>query len=104
VSNLVDLATPSGQVDNVTDPDVAPLLGIAITAVNSANGAWFYSTDNGANWTAMGAVADASARVLAADANTRVYFQPNANFNGPVTNGITFRAWDRTDIATHANG
>src|SRR5262249_40519300 len=104
VSGLVDFATPAGQVDNVTDPDVGPLLGIAITAVNSANGAWFYSINGGTNWNAMGAVADASARWLAADANTRIYFQPNANFNGTVTNGITFRAWDRTDIATHANG
>ena len=41
-----------------------------------------------------------SARVLFADANTRVYFQPNANFFG--TSSITFRAWDRSNGS--ANG
>src|SRR5262249_24855369 len=103
VSGLVDFAAPSGQVDNVTDPDVAPLLGIAVTALNTANGTWFYSTDNGTNWNAMGAVADASARVLFADASTRSYMQPSQlNFNGTVTNAFTFRAWDRTDSL--ANG
>ena len=40
------------------------------------------------------------ARVLFADANTRVYFQPNANFFG--TSEITFRAWDRSNGS--ANG
>ena len=40
-------------------------------------------------------VSDNSALLLAADADTRLYFQPNANFNG--TSSITFRAWDQTD-------
>src|SRR5262249_49192032 len=75
-SSLVDLATPAGQVDNITDPDVAPLLGIAVTAVDTGNGTWFYSTNGGGSWTAVGAVSNASALLLAADVNTRVYFQP----------------------------
>jgi hypothetical protein len=33
---------------------------------------------------------------LAADANTRLYFQPAANFNGTIASAITFRAWDQT--------
>ena len=36
VSQLVDFAVPSGQVDNVTDVDSGALLGIAITAVNTS--------------------------------------------------------------------
>ena len=40
-------------------------------------------------------VDDNFALLLAADADTRLYFQPNANFNG--TSSITFRAWDQTD-------
>ena len=96
VSSLVDFASPSGQMDNVTDPDAGALPGIAITAADMANGIWHYSTDNGTNWNALGAVSEANARLLAADANTRLYFQPNANYNGTLINAITFRAWDQT--------
>jgi Domain of unknown function (DUF4347)/Concanavalin A-like lectin/glucanases superfamily len=99
VSSLVDFATPAGQVDNITDADSGAQLGIAVTAANSSNGAWWTSTDNGATWSALGAVANNSARLLAADANTRLYFQANANYNGTTANAITFRAWDRTSGA-----
>ena len=96
VSSLVDFASPAGQVDNVTDVDSGALLGIAVTAADTANGTWYYSTNNGANWNALGAVASNNARLLAADANTRLYFQPNANYNGTLASAITFRAWDQT--------
>jgi VCBS repeat-containing protein len=96
VSSLVDFASPAGQVDNVTDPDAGALLGIAVTAADTANGAWWYSTDDGVNWNGLGAVANNNARLLAADANTRVYFQPNANWNGTLASAITFRAWDQS--------
>ncbi|NJR40937.1 MAG: hypothetical protein HC781_21480, partial [Leptolyngbyaceae cyanobacterium CSU_1_4] len=49
----------------------------------------------------MGAVSPTSARLLAANANTRVYFQPNANYNGTLPTALTFRAWDTT---TGTNG
>ena len=96
VSALVDFASPAGQVDNVTEVDSGALLGIAVTAADTANGAWWYSTNNGASWNALGAVADNNARLLAADANTRLYFQPNANYSGTLASAITFRAWDQT--------
>jgi hypothetical protein len=96
VSALVDFASPAGQVDNVTDADVGALLGIAITGANTANGNWFYSVDGGTNWNALGAVSDANARLLAADAATRLFFQPNTNYHGTQANAITFRAWDQT--------
>jgi hypothetical protein len=70
--------------------------GIAITAADTTNGSWFYSTNGGTNWNALGSVSNTNARLLAADANTRLYFQPSADYNGTVTNGITFRAWDQT--------
>ncbi len=101
VSALVDLAVPSGQVDNVTDPDAGALLGIAITAADATNGVWHYSINGGTNWTALGTPTGTVARLLAADASTRLYFQPNGNFNGTVASAITFRAWDRT---TGTNG
>ncbi len=96
VSSLVDFAIPSGQLDNVTDLDSGAVLGIAITGANAANGTWYYSVNNGASWSALGAPSDSSARVLAANASNRVYFQPNSDFNGTLASAITFRAWDQS--------
>ncbi|MCM2371762.1 LamG-like jellyroll fold domain-containing protein, partial [Aporhodopirellula aestuarii] len=101
ISSLVDFASPSGQVDNVTDSNPGAALGIAITAANTTNGIWYYSTDGGSNWNALGSVSNTNARLLAADPDTRIYFQANANYNGTVTNAITFRAWDQS---TNSNG
>lgn len=96
VSSLVDFATPTGQVDNVTDSDAYAALGIAVTAANNTNGTYWYSVDGGSTWQALGSVSNTSARLLAADASTRIYFQPNANYNGTMASAITFRAWDQT--------
>jgi len=79
-----------------TDVDTVSVYGIAVTAVDNTNGAWQYTTNGGTTWTAFGAPSTAAARLLASDGNTRVRFVPNANWNGDVTNGITFRAWDQT--------
>ena len=95
ITSLVDLPG-GGGLNNVTDVDSGALVGLAVTAADTTNGTWFYSTNNGASWNALGAVAANNARLLAADANTRLYFQPNANFNGALPTAITFRAWDRT--------
>ena len=110
VSSLVNLNPPSGGLDNVSDSDNGAITGIALTGANAANGSWWYSTDGGTNWAAVGAVSDTSALLLAADANTRVYFQANSNFSGMVSDGITFRAWDQTSgaagttVSTVTNG
>lgn len=110
VSSLVNLNPPAGGLDNVTDADSGAITGIALTGANVANGSWWYSTNGGASWAAVGAVSDASALLLAADANTRVYFQANSNFSGTVSDGITFRAWDQTSgtsgtaVSTVTNG
>src|SRR5262249_56381810 len=86
---------------NVTAADTGALPGIGGTAGDTTNGSWFYPINNGTNWIALGAVTNANARLLAADANTRLYFQPNADFNGTIASAITFRAWDQT---TGVNG
>ncbi len=99
ISTLVDLNPPVGGLDNVTDPDGSSLTGIAITALNGANGTWWFTANNGATaWTqiTVGAISESNALLLAADANTGIFFRPNAAFNGTVTNAITFRAWDQT--------
>ncbi|MCP4697917.1 MAG: PKD domain-containing protein [Gammaproteobacteria bacterium] len=113
-----DAGVPSGAVGtlvsalvaiggNVTDPDDGASTGLALTAAESADGTWYYSTDDGANWNSVGAVADDSALLLAADANTRLYFQPDI---GTLSAAITFRALDRffvspgTKVDTGING
>ncbi len=103
-----DAGAPSGAVGTlvntlvagVSDVDVGALQGIAVTAADTTQGTWWYSTNNGTNWNALGAVSNASARLLAADANTRIYFEPTTlNWNGTLPAAITFRAWDRTSGA-----
>ncbi len=80
----------------VTDGDASALSGIAVTAVDNTNGTWEYSTNGGGVWNAFGNPGGGSSRLLAADANTYVRFVPTTNFNGTVSSGITFRAWDQT--------
>jgi hypothetical protein len=80
----------------VTDVDPGSLSGIAVIAVDNTNGVWQYKTNGGGAWTSFGAVSASSARLLTDDANTSVRFVPNVNWNGPVANGLTFRAWDQT--------
>jgi hypothetical protein len=80
----------------VSDADSGTLEGIAVIAVDDTNGTWEYTTDGGSNWIAFGAVDTSTARLLAADANTSVRFVPDADWNGTVSNGITFHAWDQT--------
>ncbi|HUQ31150.1 MAG TPA: tandem-95 repeat protein, partial [Pyrinomonadaceae bacterium] len=82
--------------DRITDVDAGAIEGIAVTAVSNANGAWQYSIDNGTNWLPFNTPDATTARLLAANATTRVRFIPNANFNGTVNPGLTFRAWDQT--------
>ncbi len=95
VSSLVDLPGNGGH-DNVTDANPGSLTGIALTGVDTAHGSLFYSLDNGATWSAAGAVSSSQALLLAADGSTRLYYQPAADYNGTVADAITFRAWDHT--------
>jgi VCBS repeat-containing protein len=97
VSALVDLDSTQGGLDNVADSDAGAVTGIAIYGANQTHGTLFYSTDNGATWSQVGNVSDSAALLLAADANTRLYFQPNAGFDGTINDVITFRAWDQTE-------
>nr|WP_161501586.1 cadherin-like domain-containing protein [Rhodopirellula sp. SM50] len=80
----------------ITDPDTGSASGIAVIAVDDTNGTWEYTTDGGTNWSALAPVGSGSARLLAANASTYVRFVPDPNWNGTVTNGITFHAWDQT--------
>jgi hypothetical protein len=93
VSKLVDIG---GPLNNVSDADAGAVTGIAVTAADTSSGSWSYSTDGGSTWHALGAVSGTSARLLAANASTRLYFLPTTDFNGSVSPALTFRAWDQT--------
>ncbi|MEG3874337.1 DUF4347 domain-containing protein, partial [Microcoleus sp. Z1_B5] len=88
----------------ITDPNTSAKQGIAISALDTANGTWQYTTD-GTTWNNAPAVSAANALLLASDANTSLRFVPNLGFNGTVTNAITFAAWDQItgDNGTTAN-
>ena len=92
VSDLI-----AGQI---SDPDSGALTGIAVVAIDNTNGTWQYTVNGGGVWTDFGTPSTSAARLLAADANTYVRFVPNAYWNGTVTNGITFHAWDQTSGTT----
>jgi hypothetical protein len=78
-----------------TDVDAGALKGIAVIAAGGlAVGHWQFTTNGGTTWQELGAPSESSARLLAADANTRIRFIPNANFNGDVK--LYYRAWDQT--------
>ena len=81
ISDLVDLNSSPGGLDNVTDPDAPAVTGVAITNLDTANGDWWYTTD-GTNWKLIGAVSATAAFALAADANTRIFFAADLGFDG----------------------
>ncbi|MBA4015842.1 MAG: hypothetical protein C0483_01505 [Pirellula sp.] len=94
------LATGAGG-NPIADVDVGDGPGIAVVASDTTKGTWEYSLNNGGTWTALGTVSSTAARLLAADAQTRIRFTPTANAFGTVTTALTFRAWDQS---TGANG
>ena len=113
-----DAGVPSGAVGSlvsaftggITDVDSGASKGIAITGSNQTNGTWYYTTNGGTTWTAVGTVSNTSALLLADNGSTRLYFAPNANYNGTSTAALTVRAWDQTSgtagtkVSTASNG
>ncbi|AFZ00535.1 FG-GAP repeat domain-containing protein [Calothrix sp. PCC 6303] len=90
ISSLVKLGV------NVTDTDSSAITGIAITAINTNSGSWFYSTDSN-SWKEINFASDTEALVLVANDSTRIYFQAYPDFNGAIASALSFRAWDTTD-------
>jgi ELWxxDGT repeat protein len=95
-TRVADLVRNGAGSVVVTDADAGQFIGIAVTAVDNANGRWQFTQDDGTAWFDFGNASESSARLLLADYRTRVRFVPNANFYGDIPTGITFRAWDGT--------
>jgi Ca2+-binding RTX toxin-like protein len=91
ITNLI----ASGASGNpITDANTGAVEGIAITAIDTTNGSWQYTTD-GTTWSNFPTVSATNALLLAADDTTKIRFVPTSGYSGTVTNGITFNAWDR---------
>jgi hypothetical protein len=81
-------------VGGISDADYGALKGIAITGVK-AGATLHYSINGGTTWLTATSVSDTNALLLAADANTRVFYRANGT-SGTISDAITFRAWDMT--------
>lgn len=100
MSNLTLLEDPANNpgsqvssllAGHVTDADgAANSAGMAVFAADNTNGAWQFSKDSGATWTALGTLSGTSSTLLGPDVLLR--FVPNTNWNGTTT--LSFRAWD----------
>jgi hypothetical protein len=102
VSNLVDLTTPVGGLDNVSDPDTNAVTGIAVTAVDAAL-TCYYTYNDGNSWSPIPAVTASSAMLLPAGLG-RVTCTAGADFEGVVATAITFRAWDQSTGSSGTTG
>ncbi|OKH40726.1 hypothetical protein NIES2101_34895 [Calothrix sp. HK-06] len=92
------VGTPISSVINFSNVIDNRPVGIAITEVGTgSNGTWYFTTDGGRAWAPLGDVSESSAILLLANSNSRIYFQPTADYNGFISRAITFRAWDTTD-------
>ena len=110
-----------GELQNLSDPDnlegisigefVGEItvdndndnVGIAIAGVDTTNGTWQYSTDNGETWIEITGVSQESAILLSSTAEIR--FVASGEFTGTIERAITFFAWDGTfgESGTFAN-
>ncbi|MFL2861931.1 MAG: hypothetical protein ACJ0BJ_05010, partial [Pirellulales bacterium] len=92
VSQLVDR---DGPLSNYADFDISDeTYGLAITQTNTAGGTLWFSIDGGSSWADVGVVSDSSARVLEANDDTRLYFQPPAGTVGNIYDAFSYKAWD----------
>lgn len=97
-TSVSDLLARMGPTGGVTDSNPNTIPGIAINGLTgTATGVWEYTVNNGTNWTPIGTTGNSNARLLAADANTRIRYRPNLGFLGEVK--IAFAGWDRTSGA-----
>ena len=75
-----------------TDADAGAATGIAITATNSGNGAWQYSTDGGTTWNTVSGLTGSNGLLLTD--TDRVRFVPNGE--NATSASFTYHAWDRS--------
>ncbi len=93
VANILGNRVDDPDIDHDSDPQSrVRYQGMAIVALDDANGQWQYSTDGGTQWSEMVDVRPESALLLTATTRDRIRFVPNPDFIGETF--IEFRAWD----------
>lgn len=96
-TSVATLLARSANGDPITDVDTGALKGIAVIQASTANGSWEFSTNGGANWSAVPTpLSDTNALLLTDSADSRLRFNATGGFTGTINPAITFRAWDRT--------
>ncbi|WP_083232563.1 cadherin domain-containing protein, partial [Endozoicomonas atrinae] len=79
---------------SIVDQDGNPAEAMAITDVDSSNGSWEYSRDNGSTWSAVNDGSLSESHALLLDSTDKIRFIPNASFHGNAS--MAFKAWDKT--------
>jgi Domain of unknown function (DUF4347)/Bacterial Ig domain/Cadherin domain/Right handed beta helix region len=85
---------------SVFDAESTSQVGIAITSLNSGNGLWQFSIDNGVFWNDLPAASNSSALLLRPE--DRIRFVPNTE-NG-TTATFQFVAWDQSNATLGKHG
>jgi VCBS repeat-containing protein len=93
---IYEIINSSEVYDPITDPDVWAYEGIAVIAVNNENGVWQYAENRTEIVFADFPEDIAEDKAVLLDDESFIRFIPYSDYNGRVTPGITFRAWDRT--------
>ncbi|WP_108326791.1 cadherin domain-containing protein [Limnohabitans sp. MMS-10A-192] len=109
VGTTVAALIGAGWITDVDLPGAEPE-AMAITAVDNTNGTWQYKLSGG-SWADIDVTKLDNDEALLLGRAALVRFVPEANYNGTVTQGLTFRAWDETvgvegdylDVASGAN-
>ena len=76
----------------LNESDSSP--GLVITSLNLQGGKLWHSTNAGSTWTEITSASEASGTVLLDDGNTRLHYEPTAQFSGQVTDVFSFQPYD----------
>lgn len=79
---------------SITDADGSAVEAIAVSAADTTNGTWQFKVGAG-SWTAFDFTAN-SGKGLLLDSTDTIRFVPNSNYNGTISSGLTFYAWDKS--------
>jgi hypothetical protein len=104
ISVLEDAPSPTTATDGVpvssllggmSDPDGSSPQGAAISNLATGQGSWFYKLAAGA-WTVISSPPSTTAALLLPSDARLAFVASSANWNGSISNAITFRAWDQS--------
>ena len=71
--------------------------GVAVTSLSPVGGTLWFTTNAGNTWQELSAASLNSATVLLCDANSRIYYEPPANFVGQVDSVFGYQLWNFGD-------